>query len=117
FVLDATVRPMGSAADMGPGYLPMWLGVALVVIGAVLGFKALTIERVGGDAVGPLAWRALAGVIGGVLGFAWLPAWIGLVPAVAVVALWSGGVGARLPWAVNLALALLLALVFWAAHA
>src|SRR5690606_14120046 len=41
FALGATNYSMGTAARMGPGYFPFWLGVCLAVLGAVVAISAL----------------------------------------------------------------------------
>src|SRR5690606_14726575 len=41
FALKATDYSMGTAARMGPGYFPFWLGVCLAVLGAVVSLNAM----------------------------------------------------------------------------
>ena len=50
---------MGSSARPGPGYFPLILSTILAILGAVVLFKALTIETRNGDPVGSIAWRPL----------------------------------------------------------
>jgi Tripartite tricarboxylate transporter TctB family len=59
FSAAATNYSFGSSARPGPGYFPFGLGVLLAVLGAVVLFKALTIETEGGDPVGAIPWRPL----------------------------------------------------------
>jgi len=40
FALGATNYSMGTAARMGPGYFPFWLGVCLAVLGALVSINA-----------------------------------------------------------------------------
>ncbi|WP_353148527.1 tripartite tricarboxylate transporter TctB family protein [Pollutimonas bauzanensis] len=42
FALGATSYSMGTAARMGPGYFPFWLGVCLTILGAVVALGALS---------------------------------------------------------------------------
>jgi hypothetical protein len=49
----------GNSAKPGPGFFPFGLGIMLAVLGAVVLFKALTIETEGGDPVGAIPWRPL----------------------------------------------------------
>lgn len=42
FALGATSYSMGTAARMGPGYFPFWLGVCLTLLGAVVTLGALS---------------------------------------------------------------------------
>lgn len=41
FALGATNYSMGTAARMGPGYFPFWLGVCLTVLGAIVALTAM----------------------------------------------------------------------------
>ena len=59
FAIGATNYSMGTSARPGAGYFPLMLSVILALLGAVVLFKALTIETVGGDPVGDIAWRPL----------------------------------------------------------
>jgi len=59
FAWGATAYSFGSSAQPGPGYFPFGLGVLLALLGALVLFKALTLESEGGDPVGPIAWRPL----------------------------------------------------------
>ncbi len=51
------------SAHPGAGYFPLGLSVLLVVLGAVVMFKALTIESEGGDPIGAFAWRPLLVIV------------------------------------------------------
>ena len=59
FAAGATNYNFGSSAKPGPAFFPFGLGVLLAVLGAVILFKALTIESEGGDRVGAIVWRPL----------------------------------------------------------
>lgn len=41
FALGATSYSMGTAARMGPGYFPFWLGVCLALLGSVVAITAM----------------------------------------------------------------------------
>ena len=47
------------SAHPGAGYFPLGLSIILALLGALVLFKALTIEAEGGDKVGAFAWRPL----------------------------------------------------------
>lgn len=64
FAWGATKYSIGTGARMGPGYFPLMLGVLLAILGAVVAFNGLVIERVGGDKVGKWAWKPLCYIIG-----------------------------------------------------
>lgn len=42
FALGATNYSMGTAARMGPGYFPFWLGVLMSALGALIAFGSAT---------------------------------------------------------------------------
>jgi len=42
FAQQATLYQMGTAARMGPGYFPFWLGICLAALGAVVALSALS---------------------------------------------------------------------------
>jgi Tripartite tricarboxylate transporter TctB family len=69
FAVGAYSYNMGDGARMGPGYFPRLLGIILAVIGAVVTFKALTVETEGGDKIGKWAWRPLFYIIAANLAF------------------------------------------------
>jgi hypothetical protein len=59
FAIGATNYSFGTSARPGPGYFPFGLGILLAILGAMVLFKALTIETEGGDPVGTIGWRPL----------------------------------------------------------
>lgn len=63
FAWGATTYNVGEGARMGPGYFPLWLGVLMTVLGAVITFKALVLETQNGDKIGKWAWKPLFFVI------------------------------------------------------
>ena len=66
FAWGATAYSIGSSAKPGPGYFPLGLGLLLALLGAIELFRALTFESEGGGAIGGVAWRPLAIVVGAV---------------------------------------------------
>ena len=64
FAWGATTYSIGTGARMGPGYFPLLLGVMMAILGAVITFNSLVIERVGGDKIGKWAYKPLIYVIG-----------------------------------------------------
>jgi hypothetical protein len=63
FAWGATTYNVGEGARMGPGYFPLMLGILMAVLGAVITFKALVVETVGGDKIGKWAWKPLSFII------------------------------------------------------
>lgn len=63
FAWGATAYSLGTGARMGPGYFPLLLGVMMTVLGAVITFNSLVIERAGGDKIGKWAYKPLFFII------------------------------------------------------
>ena len=63
FAWGATTYSVGAGARMGPGYFPLMLGVLMAILGAVITFKSLVVETVGGDKIGKWAWKPLVYII------------------------------------------------------
>lgn len=63
FAWGATTYNVGSGARMGPGYFPLYLGLLMVILGAVITFKALVVEAMDGGKIGKWAWKPLFFVI------------------------------------------------------
>lgn len=62
-------RLVAVGAPAGTGYFPLGLGVLLAVLGAMVLFKALALESVGGDPIGRIGWRPLTATLGAVVFF------------------------------------------------
>ena len=71
---------LGTPTRMGPGWFPMYLGWGLAIIGVFIMLPAFF--RSGEPIV--INWRSLGIITLGVLSFAWLLKFVGLVPAVMV---------------------------------
>jgi len=61
---SATAYNVGTAAQMGPGYFPLVLGLVLVLLGGAILFFSLVVETPDGGAVGSIAWRPLLCILG-----------------------------------------------------
>lgn len=102
----ATRHSLGSAAAMGPGYVPLLLGLLLGLLGLLILFKALAFEALGRGRVahwgfGPLA-RLLAGLLwlawcGGAAQWPWVGAWFAGWPTLGLAAGVTGLVLAVVP--------------------
>lgn len=120
----ASHHTLGVAADMGPGYVPLLLGLLLALLGVLILFKALTFEAVGGGRVRHWGLGPVLRLLGGLLWLAlcsgaeqwpWVGAWftgwptLGLAAGVAglvlaVVPGEPGGANGRMwLWSVGLA--------------
>jgi hypothetical protein len=114
FAIGATNHGFGSAAQPGPAALPFGLGLLLAAIGALLLFKALTLEHEGGDRIGPVAFKPLLVVLGSVALFGWLLPHLGLVPSVPLLVVAAALAGDRFRLGEVLAHAAVLTLACWA---
>ncbi|GAB4039747.1 MAG: tripartite tricarboxylate transporter TctB family protein [Rubrivivax sp.] len=93
FAWGATNYSFGTSARPGPGYFPFGLGIMVALLGAIVLFKALTIETEGGDRIGPWAWKPLFVVLGSVALFGFLLPRLGMVatlPILVVVSAYAG---------------------------
>jgi hypothetical protein len=72
---------MGTAAKMGPGYFPFWLGTLLSILGAIVALKALSPNKKV-DKIAAFDWRSILLVLGGVCVFGLLLRPAGLVVAI-----------------------------------
>jgi hypothetical protein len=85
FAWGATNYSFGASARPGPGYFPFGLGILMALLGAVVLFKALTIETEGGDPIGAVAWRPLGFIVGTVAVFGWALPHLGMVTALPIL--------------------------------
>ena len=77
---------MGSAIRLGPGALPLVLGVLFAAFGIAI---AVTNED-GDDMIAPIVWRPAVLVLASILAFALLVERAGLAPATAALVVISG---------------------------
>ena len=87
--------PMGAAMRMGPGYFPTYIGVALVVLGAII--SGLSFKSVG-VGIGPFPWRAIGLLSASFIAFAWGMETIGFIPSLIVLILLSAVAGREYRW-------------------
>lgn len=99
---------MGRAARMGPGYFPLILSGALVLLGVVISASALRSEA---SPVPRLAWRPLVVVCLSVAGFGLLISSAGLAVAASALVVSSSFARAGRAWRESLVLALVLTLL------
>jgi hypothetical protein len=74
--------PLGSASRMGPGYFPVLVGGSLILVGLIVGARALSARM---DPIGPLAVKPVLLVIGAIALFAASIEKLGLAVAIALV--------------------------------
>lgn len=112
FAWGATYYTFGSSAKPGPGYFPFGLGILLALLGALVLFKALTIETEGGDPIGPVAWKPLSLIVGAILLSTLLPR-IGMVLTLPLVIIVASLAGDEFHWRDVLVMSAILTLGCW----
>lgn len=96
--------PIGSTGRMGAGYFPLALSGLLILIGLTSLVRSLVSA---GEAIGAIAWKPLALVVGATCLFGWLLPRAGALPALMVLLLVSGAASQHFRFDLrNLALAL-----------
>jgi len=98
FAIGATNYTYGESAKPGPGYFPLLLGVIMALLGAIVLFKALTIESDGGDPIGDIAWKPLLLILGSVAAFGFLLPRLGMVITIPLLVSVSSLAGDEFHW-------------------
>ena len=112
FAWGATYYTFGSSARPGPGYFPFGLGILLALLGALVLFKALTIETEGGDPIGPVAWKPLSLIVGAIVLSALLPR-LGMILTLPLVIIVASLAGDEFHWRDVLVMSAILTLGCW----
>jgi hypothetical protein len=99
---------VGTAARMGPGYMPMLVSGTLIVFGIVLGLRAVTLD---GPRIEPGRWRAVVLVLAAILVFAALISTAGLAAATFVTAVLGAFASVETRWAEAVVLGICLAVL------
>lgn len=113
FAWGSTEYSFGSSARPGAGYFPFGLGVLLALLGALVLFKALTIESEGGDPVGPFAWRPLIVMVLALIFFGLALPRLGMVLTLPVLITVSMMAGDEFHWKDALLVSVLLTVGSW----
>ena len=93
FAIGATNYSMGTSARPGAGYFPLILSTILAIMGAVVLFKALTIETEDGEPIGAIAWRPLIIIVLAITVFAILLPRLGMfitIPILIIIVSFAG---------------------------
>lgn len=102
------------SAHPGAGYFPLGLAILIALLGAVVLFKALTIESDGGDPIGKFAWRPLLVIIASIAIFGAMLEQFGLAITVPVLIVISSLAGDEFRWKGVAANAIVLTIGSWA---
>jgi Tripartite tricarboxylate transporter TctB family len=98
FAWGATMYSFGSSARPGPGYFPFGLGILLAVLGAIVLFKALTIEVEGGDKIGGFAWKPLITILASIAVFGFILPKLGMIISLPILIFTSAWAGDEFHW-------------------
>ncbi|MDT9000530.1 tripartite tricarboxylate transporter TctB family protein [Paucibacter sp. APW11] len=98
FAWGATNYSFGSSANPGPGYFPFGLGILLALLGAMVLFKALTIESDGGAPIGKIAWRPLLVITLAITSFGLALPRLGLLVTMPLLISLSAAAGQEFRW-------------------
>lgn len=114
FAIGATEYAYGTSARPGPGYFPLLLGVLLALLGAIVTFTSLTIEREGGDPIGHIALRPMSIIVGSVVIFGFALPRLGMAVTLPLLVIISSLASDEFSWRGTLINALVLTVVSWA---
>ncbi|MFY9136425.1 tripartite tricarboxylate transporter TctB family protein [Zwartia sp.] len=114
FAWKSTEYSMGTAARMGPGYFPFWLGVIMAILGAIIlvssfAKKAQTTE------ISKFDFKSVAIITGAVVVFAYLLQPAGLIISMLVLVLISAAAAHDNNWKVTIANAIFLTVLCYLA--
>ena len=93
FAAGALNYSFGSSARPGPAYFPFGLGVLLALLGALVLFKAITVEAGDGGRMPNVPWRPMTLIVLGVVMFGLLLPRLGMamtLPLLILVASFGG---------------------------
>jgi hypothetical protein len=103
--------PFGTAARMGPGYFPTWIGIILIVLGlmiAATGFKDK------GEGIGKFAWKPMVLLSVAFIFFGWAIDHVGFVLAVFVMVTLASAAGREYRWKEAIIVGIALIIGCWA---
>ncbi len=113
FAVGATNYSMGSSARPGAGYFPLLLSVIMAILGAIVLFKALTIETPGGDPIGAVAWRPLVVIVVAITVFGLTLERLGMIITVPLLIVIASLAGDEFKWKGVIASAVVLTVSSW----
>ncbi|CAM3149930.1 MULTISPECIES: tripartite tricarboxylate transporter TctB family protein [Cupriavidus] len=101
---------MGTAAKMGPGYFPFWLGIVLALLGALVLFGSLS-SKSEEDSLARWDIKTLLWILGSVVLFGLLLKPLGMVLSVLVLVLVSSMASHEFSWKGAILNAIILVLI------
>lgn len=110
-IFIASDYPYGTAARMGPGYFPTWIGIFLIILGlaiAATGFKDK------GEGISRFAWKPMVLLSVAFIFFGWAIDHVGFVLAVFFMVTLASAAGKEYRWKEAIIVAIALIIGSWA---
>lgn len=114
FAWKSTEYSMGTAARMGPGYFPFWLGVLMAILGGIILLTSLA-KKAEETEIGKFDFRSVVIITASVVAFAFLLQPAGLIISMLVLVLISAAAAHDNNWKVSIANAIFLAILCYLA--
>ena len=97
FTVIATQYPMGTAAKMGPGYFPFYLGILMTLLGLLVLIKSMG-AKAAIESIPKFNWKIMAQITGSVVLYGLLLPRMGFLVAVVVLVLVSASASKEFTW-------------------
>ena len=97
FAIMATNYPMGTAAKMGPGYFPFYLGLLMFFLGLLVAVKAFS-AKAAIESIPKFNWRIIAQITGAVVLYGLLLPRLGFLIAVVVLVFVAASASREFTW-------------------
>jgi len=114
FAILARGYQMGTAAKMGSGYFPFWLGVLLGLLGLVVLIKSLAASSEEHD-LGTWDWKTVLWITGAVVLFAVILQYLGLILSIIILVFFSALASHEFNWKQTLVSSLILIAICYGA--
>jgi hypothetical protein len=109
FAIKATGYQMGTAARMGPGYFPFWLGMVLALLGATVLIGSL-LPKATETHVDRFDWRVVCLVVGAVMLYGLVLKFLGVYISVFLLVVVSSLASHEFSWKIAVANGVFLAI-------
>ena len=97
FAIMATNYPMGTAAKMGPGYFPFYLGILMFLLGLLVAVKAFG-AKAAIESIPKFNWRIMAQITGAVVLYGLLLPRMGFLVAIVVLVFVAASASREFTW-------------------
>lgn len=97
FAIMATNYPMGTAAKMGPGYFPFYLGILMFLLGVLVAVKAFG-AKAAIESIPKFNWRIITQITGAVVLYGLLLPRLGFLIAVVVLVFVAASASREFTW-------------------